>query len=420
MGDTMAIVSVVVLVAVIVIGFLKKMNVGILAILAATLFGIAMGIDQKEVIEGFGSNLFITLLGITFLCAIAQINGSLELLAKKCVARIGNHTWMAPIVVWLIGIVISGVGPGSIPTLGVMCAIAMPVAYATGYDPIMMGLIGEIGIFCGRFSPVTSDSAVISELAAEQGITGYAIPLFIYAIITSAVCALVIFFAFKGHKVNATSENLSGEDLKFSTEQIATLIGVVVTIILTVVFQWNIGLASFGVIVVLILLGFVDEKQAIKSVPWSVLIMVTGVGILMKLVISAGGIDLITAALGKVMTGRTAPALMGASAAVMSWFSSATGVVFPTMIPTIGGIVEQMNGSVTAHTLLSMICICAAYAGLSPASTGGGLIMATRATDPNFTKEEENKVFIQLFAASAGCLAVIIIMSLIGIYSFMG
>ena len=419
----MDVVSIIILGLIIVIGFLRKVNVGILAIFAATVFGVACGVSSKEIIKGFGSNLFITLLGITFLCSFAQSNGALELFAKKCVSKIGKNTWLAPVVVWILGIILSGVGPGSIPTLGIVCAVAMPVAYATGYDPIMMGVIGEIGIFCGRFSPVTSDSAVIGGCAAEQGLAGYEASLFIYALITSAVLALVMFFAFKGHKVKPNKDVVVGEKVTFNKAQTATLLGFVVAVILTVGFNWNIGLSSFCVMSALTLMGFVDEKQAIKSIPWGVLLMVSGVGILMNLVIQEGGIDLITNALGGIMTEKTAAGLVGATAGIMSWFSSATGVVYPTMIPTVSGLVDQIgtaNPTQTAHTLISMIAMCAAYAGLSPASTGGGLILATRAAlDSDFTKEQENKAFVKLFGASAACLAIIVIFAFLGAYSFL-
>lgn len=64
-----------------------------------------------------------------------------------------------------------------------------------------------------------------------------------------------------------------------------------------------------------------------------------------------------------------------------------------------------------------MIAICAAYAGLSLASTGGALILATRATSGGYSKDEESKDFIKLFAVSAVSLLVIITLALIGIYS---
>lgn len=412
-------VSILVLLAVIALGFFKKMNVGVVAIFAATIFGVATGTSSNDIIKGFGSNLFVTLLGITFLCSTAQTNGALELFARKCVSKIGKHTWLAPIVVWVLGIILSGVGPGSIPTLGVLCAVGIAVADATGYDPVMMGIIGEVGIFCGRFSPVTSDSAVIGGLAAAQGLGGYEMKLFLYALMTSAIIALLVFFVFQGHKVKAASSDALKNVDTFSKEQKLTLIGFIVTIILTVCLKWNIGLSSFCVMAVLILLGAVDEKKAIRAIPWGVLIMVSGVGVLMNLVIKAGGIDMVTGALGSVMSDRTAAALVGASAGVMSWFSSATGVVYPTMIPTVSGLVEQVGGSVSSDTLITMIAICAAYAGLSPASTGGGLVLATSASDPKFTKEMENKAFVRLFAVSAGSLGIIVLLALVGFYNIL-
>lgn len=413
----MAVLSIIILVAAIALGFIKKVNVGVLAICAATVFGLLSGSSTKEIIAGFGSNLFITLLGITFLCGIAQANGALELFAKKSISRIGKVPWLAPVIVWIIGIIISGVGSGSIPTLGVICAVAMPVAFATGYDPIMMGVIGMCGIFCGRFSPITSDSTVIADLAQAQGIDGYQGNLFAYAFITSAILAAFWFFIFKGHKVKASCDDSFQNLPKFSKNQALTLLGFVCAVFLTVVLNWNIGLASFVVMAILILIGAVDEKAAIRSVPWGVLIMVSGVGMLMNLVIKAGGIDLIVTGLGSVMSKRTAAPLMGLSAGILSWFSSATGVVFPTMIPTVSGLVEQLGGQVSPHTLVSMIAICAAYAGLSPASTGGALILATRATSGGYSKDEESKDFIKLFAVSAVSLLVIITLALIGIYS---
>ena len=49
----------------------------------------------------------------------------------------------------------------------------------------------------------------------------------------------------------------------------------------------------------------------------------------------------------------------------------------------------------------------------------GGLIMAANATDPEFTKEKENKLFVQLFGISALMLGIIVVAALIGLYSIL-
>lgn len=65
------------------------------------------------------------------------------------------------------------------------------------------------------------------------------------------------------------------------------------------------------------------------------------------------------------------------------------------------------------------MCLTASFAGLSPASTVGGLIMAANATDPEFDKEKENRLFVQLFGLSAASLALIVIAALLGVYNIL-
>ena len=78
-----ALVSLIILVLVIFIGFFRKINVGLVAILAVTIFGTFIGEKDSVIIKGFSSSLFIMLLGVSFLCSIGITNGSLELMSKK-------------------------------------------------------------------------------------------------------------------------------------------------------------------------------------------------------------------------------------------------------------------------------------------------------------------------------------------------
>ena len=98
-------------------------------------------------------------------------------------------------------------------------------------------------------------------------------------------------------------------------------------------------------------------------------------------------------------------------------FSSAIGVVWPTMVPTVGAIAEQVG--VDPGSLITIMCLTASFAGFSPASTGGSLILAANATDPDFTKEKENKLFIQLFVLSALLLILTVLAGLLGLYSIL-
>ena len=411
-----AFVSLIILVLVIFIGFFRKINVGLIAILAVTIFGAFIGEKDSVIIKGFSSSLFIMLLGVSFLCSVGITNGALEIMSKKILKLSGGHAFIAPILIYIIGFGIAAIGPGCVPALGIVAALSLPLGKSTGYDSVMLAIIGEIGSFTGRFSPITPESLLIQKLTEPQGITNYQSTVLIYASITTIILSILIFVIFKGYKVK-TNKIEQDEITPFSKNQILTLVGFLVVIIACTFFKRNVGLISFAVGIFLVLIKAADEKAVFKAISWSTLLMITGFGMLMEIVILVGGVSLLSDNLAKIMTPHTAIAIQGLTGGIMSWFSSAIGVVWPTLVPTVGSIANSVG--VPADSLISILCLTASFAGLSPASTGGGLIMAANATDPDFTKEKENKLFIKLFAISVLMVVLIVIAALFGLYSIL-
>ena len=404
-----ALVSLIILVLVIFIGFFRKINVGLVAILAVTIFGAFIGEKDSVIIKGFSSSLFIMLLGVSFLCSIGITNGSLELMSKKILKLSGGYAFIAPVLIYIIGFGIAAIGPGCVPALGIVAALSLPLGKSTGYDPVMLAIIGEIGSFTGRFSPITPESLLIQKLTEPQGITNYQSIILIYASVTTIILSVIIFIIFKGYKVK-TQKMEQNEIPSFNKNQIFTLIGFLIVIIACTFYKRNVGLISFAVGILLILIKAADEKVVFKAISWSTLLMITGFGMLMDIVILVGGVSLLSDSLAKIMTPHTAVAIQGLTGGIMSWFSSAIGVVWPTLVPTVGSIANSVG--VPADSLISILCLTAS-------STGGGLIMAANATDPDFTKEKENKLFIKLFAISVLMVVLIVIAALFGLYSIL-
>ena len=406
-----ALVSLIILVLVIFIGFFRKINVGLV-----TIFGAFIGEKDSVIIKGFSSSLFIMLLGVSFLCSIGITNGSLELMSKKILKLSGGYAFIAPVLIYIIGFGIAAIGPGCVPALGIVAALSLPLGKSTGYDSVMLAIIGEIGSFTGRFSPITPESLLIQKLTEPQGITNYQSIILIYASVTTIILSVIIFIIFKGYKVKTQKMEQNGIP-SFNKNQIFTLIGFLIVIIACTFYKRNVGLISFAVGILLILIKAADEKVVFKAISWSTLLMITGFGMLMDIVILVGGVSLLSDSLAKIMTPHTAVAIQGLTGGIMSWFSSAIGVVWPTLVPTVGSIANSVG--VPADSLISILCLTASFAGLSPASTGGGLIMAANATDPDFTKEKENKLFIKLFAISVLMVVLIVIAALFGLYSIL-
>ena len=103
----------------------------------------------------------------------------------------------------------------------------------------------------------------------------------------------------------------------------------------------------------------------------------------------------------------------------MSWFSSANGVEFPTLIPTVPEIAQQVGGASIVQMVTAIVC-SATVAGISPLSTGGSLIMASYVQESGCDEKEQQKMFGTLFALSASVVAIVFVLSLVGVLGFIG
>ena len=419
----MDVLSLIILVAVIVLGFVRKTNVGLLAIAAAAILAYATGaFTGKEVIKGFSSSLFMTLLGVTLLFGVIQANGCLEIVMKKLVKAFGKQVWLIPILMYVVGWVMSAIGPGCVPTLAFVAALAIPLAHETGYNPIMLMIIGDLATYSGRWSPISPEGILVSKLMGEQGFTGVLTPMIINTGIGSIILAVIAFIFYKGYKVKGgASFTETSEVKKLEGKHIIALVGILAMLAGVIFLKMDVGLASFIVAAVLIILGICDQKTAMKGVPWNTLVLVCGVGVLMNLVISTGGIDLLANIMASVMSPKTAAPIAGICAGCMSWFSSTMGVVLPTLLPTVGTIVEKVGGSVSAVEIISTIGIISSCAGFSPASTVGAIIMGAYEGDAEFAKQKtSNALFIELFAVSVFCVLFLALLALVGVFGIIG
>ena len=205
----------------------------------------------------------------------------------------------------------------------------------------------------------------------------------------------------------------------FNGKQKITLIGIVVMVILVMVFKIHVGLVSFAVAAVLSFLKVSDEAEALKRIPWGTLLLITGVGVLMQLIIGQGGIKMLSAALVSVMNESTAVSIMGICSGLLSWFSSTSGVVMPTLIPTIPHIVAQMGGAVSELELATAITMISNTAGISPLSTGGALALAAYSSAAGANYEEQHSLFVKMFMISAFGVLVLSIFAYFGLYHWL-
>lgn len=141
--------------------------------------------------------------------------------------------------------------------------------------------------------------------------------------------------------------------------------------------------------------------------------MVMGMGTLLSIVDTVGGIDLMSTALSSIMSASTAAPIMGISAGLLSMVSSALGVVYPTMMPMCASIANQL-GNVHPVALMAAVGAGGSLSGITPLSTGGALALAALGSNlKDFDKDKESKAFVQLFIiAGIGLLITAIVSAL--------
>lgn len=384
-------ISLLTLVVAIIIGFKRGVNTGLVSIAFAFLLGffvyeplasnpdvmVALSSAQAKattLIRGWPSSLFFMLLGMTLLFSIARANRTLELLARKAAYLSNGNKKLLPIIFFLLATVLAAVGPGNIAVCALVLPIAMAVAHEEKINPLLMAGVTIAGSNAGGLSPIAPTGIIAVNLASAIGYD-VGTHVFIQMVIAQVIIAAVLYIGLGGYKLKKDADAKAVKPAKFNTHQMIT-IAVIGGVVLSIVFaKWNIGFAAFVGSFILLFMKVADEKQSIAGIPWSTLILVCGVGVLVNVINIAGGIGLLTDTLSAFMNQQTAGAIITIIAGLMSAVSSASGVVMPTLIPTVPGLVENLG--IDGKTLITAVVLGSHFVTNSPISTLGALAMAS-------------------------------------------
>ena len=412
----MGIIALLFLLAAIVLGFSKKMNVGLIAMGLSMILGRIGGVPDKTIIAGFSSSIFVAIMGITFWFAVINQTGVVDLICKKGVALAGRQQWLIPFFLMILGFIVSYVGPGAVPAT-IVCILSIPLAFEVGVNPLLYATPAFAGLCAGRISPFTPEGVWTGELGLEQGYTGLTSYITVCGIIAALAVTLACFIFYKGWK--RTDVQLKMAELpKFNKQQWMCIASIVLMIILVVFLNVSTALACLFLGVALLLLGVGTEKEALRTMPWGTMLLVGGVGLLMVVVDAMGGIQLLSDLLASIMSPRTAAGIMGTTAGMMSWFSSSFGVVMPTLMPTVPGILENLGTNMSGAPILAAITFGASIAGVSPFSSGGSMCLSAMSVDKRFDESQTNKYFMAFFGWAIAGLLILAVLALIGVFDW--
>jgi Na+/H+ antiporter NhaD/arsenite permease-like protein len=404
------IVTIIALVVIFAIATVLPINMGALAFVAAFVVGtLSVGLTTDDILAGFPAELVLTLIGVTYLFAIAQNNGTVDLLVRGAVRLVGGHVAAIPWIMFFVTALLTAIGALSPAAVAIIAPIALGFAARHGINPLLMGMMVIHGAQGGGFSPISVYGVTVNEIVETEGLPDSSLAVFLGSLFFNLAIALVLFLVLGGRrligrKVATTGaveevhaghgrepvvrghgaapgpavggdddENHPDRPQPITFEQILTLVGLVVLAVLALVFDLDIGFVAITVAVVLALFSAQRHKGAVSQISWSTVLLIAGVLTFVFVLQEAGTIDYV----GEAVTGLGVPLVVALLLAyiggVVSAFASSTaiiGVAISLAVPF------RLAGEIGAVGVIVALSVASTIVDVSPFSTNGALVLA--------------------------------------------
>ena len=398
-------------------------NMGALGFVAAFFVGtLAVGMSTDDIIGGFPSELFLTLVGVTYLFAIAQNNGTVDLMVRGAVRLVRGRVALIPWVMFGITGVLTAVGALGPAAVAIIAPIALGFAARYKINALLMGMMVIHGAQAGGFSPISIYGVTVNTITADAGLVDSPLALFLGSLLFNAAIGVLLFVFLGGRSLigqhvddhhpevshaksgspssgpngtsgvsgggapsapegggaTATKSRVPAAATKPDTpavtfEQIATLVGLAALALFSLVLDLDVGFISMTVAVVLALLSPKAQKGAISQISWSTVLLIGGVLTFIGVLQEAGTVDYV----GNAVAGLGLPLLVALLlcyiGAIVSAFASSTailGATIPLAVPFL------LAGDVSAVGVIVALAISSTIVDVSPFSTNGALVLA--------------------------------------------
>jgi Na+/H+ antiporter NhaD/arsenite permease-like protein len=416
-------ISLLVLVAIFLIGTTLSINMGVIGIVAAFVVGTAMGVSEDDIFLGFPGDLFIILVGVTYLFGIASSNGTVDWLIHAAIRAVGGRTVAIPWVFFLVTAALTASGAVVPGAVAIIAPIALGFAVTYGINPVLMGLFVINGATAGGFSPISVFGSIVNGVVERNALAENATLLFVSSFLFNLALTVIVFLIFGGRELmhrrvavadgeergrferrkreeaaaagdrppmaggSATTFD-AGEMPTLDRDKILTLIGIVTLIIVALAFDVDVGFVALSIALVLSLVNPQGTKDAVTKVAWPTVLLICGIVMYVTLLENMGTIDWLGEQVTKIGSAMLAALLICYIGGAVSAFASTTGILgalIPLAVPFL-----ETDTAVGAVGLIIALSISSSVVDSSPFSTSGALTVA------NTPEEKRDYVFKRL------------------------
>ncbi len=399
-------ISILVLVAIFAVGTLTSVNMGVLGIVAAFAVGTALGVSEDDIFAGFPGDLFVILVGVTYLFAIASNNGTVDWLVQAAVRAVGGRAAAIPWVMFLVTAMLTAAGAVVPGAVAIIAPIALGFAVRYSINPVLMGLFVINGATAGGFSPISVFGSIVNGVVERNDLAENSTLLFLSSFVFNSLLCVVAFLLFGGRELlqrRVAVEEATGSG-RFEREQrekaaasperppiaggatvaadevpqldrdiVLTLIGIVTLIGVALAFDVDVGFVALSIAAVLSLASPAATKGAVDKIAWPTVLLICGIVMYVGLLEKIGTIDWLGEHVATISAGLIAALMICYVGGVVSAFASTTGIL-AALIPLAVPLLE--TGAVGAVGLIIALSISSSVVDSSPFSTSGALTVA--------------------------------------------
>ncbi|MBM6590263.1 SLC13 family permease [Brevibacterium sp. RIT 803] len=362
-----------------VIGTWRDINMGLLGFVAAAgVGGLVLHQAPEEFLAGFPVDLFLTLVGLTYLFGFAQNNGVIVVIVNWCVKLVGGRTALMPWIFFALTAIL--ISLGALFAVAIIAPLALSFARKHRINQFMVGLLVVHGALAGAFSPISVYGIFINDYLAKNGLAPTPLSLFLAPLIFNSVFALVVYFVLHrrpGLRAEAddalSAETERPDTIRLTRSQVPTLIGLIAMALSVLIFSWDVGIVTITIAVVLTFINPAAGKAAMTKVSWSVVILITGVLTYIAVLQAAGTVEWVSAGISAIGIPLLAALLLFYMSGLISALASSLaiiGVVIALAVPFL------QSGDVHVGGFVAALAIAATIVDISPFSTNGAMLLA--------------------------------------------
>ncbi|MGX8687284.1 MAG: SLC13 family permease [bacterium] len=399
------------------LGARTKINTGLFCMVFAYIIGcFIMGLKTKEIIGFWPTSTMFVILSVSLFYNIAAINGTLEKMSGSLLYACRKFPGLLPYALLAVAVILSVMGATYFTVLAFLAPITLLICEESKMDKLTGAIAINAGALAGGNFPTSNLGVVFRGLAdtayeANPDLTAIdtfkaEMLIFLFAIAFSLILVTVVRFGFKSNRNIGKGVEFKKPE-PFTKDQKTTLTLMIAMMVLVLVFpllklfmpanetismlagKIDVGLVAIIFAVIGLLLKLAPQKEAIARIPWNTIIMIAGAGMLIAVAVQAGTIEALSNWIGSNVPTFLVPIAFSIVGAIMSFFSSTTGVVAPALFPLIPGLAASTGLSATA--LFACTVLGAQSSAISPFSSGGSLIMGSCGDE-----EERNTLFTRL------------------------